>query len=211
MTTETAMTCEQIDLIRWAVSIAVPAIAGLLGVGVGAWLMGRREKHQRRLAFVEKQLKDFYSPMLGLRNEISMRSNLRVRIHDIADTVWRELCAQAREVSLEALGELSKTRGPEFTSLIEYDNSQLRKELIPAYQQMAKLFRDNYWLAHPETRAHYQELIEFVELWERWLAKSIPAEVIQRLEHTEDRLKPFYAHLEKKYDLLRSSIESGEV
>ncbi len=79
--------------------------------------------------------------------------------------------------------------------------------MIPAYQQMAKLFRDNYWLAHPETRGHYQELIEFVELWERWLAKSIPAEVIQRLEHTEDRLKPFYEHLEKKHDLLRSSIE----
>jgi len=211
MTTETTMTCEQIDLIRWTVSIAVPAIAGLLGVGIGAWLTGRREKHQRRLAFVEKQLKDFYSPMLGLRNEIAMRSQLRVRIHDTADAVWRELCSQAREVSPEALGELSKNREPEFTSLIEYDNSQLLKELIPAYQQMATLFRDNYWLAHPETRAHYQELIEFVELWERWLANSIPAEVIQRLEHTEERLKPFYAHLEKKHDVLRQSIESGDV
>ncbi|MDF0673750.1 MAG: hypothetical protein P0120_05325 [Nitrospira sp.] len=205
------MTCEQIDLIRWAVSIAVPAIAGLLGVGIGAWLTGRREKRQCRLAFIEKQLKDFYSPMLGLRNEIFMRSNLRVRIHDTADIVWRELCTQASRLSPEALGELSRTRGPEFTSLTDYDNSQLRKELIPAYQQMAKLFRDSYWLAHPETRAHYEELIEFVELWERWLAKTIPAEVIQRLQHTEERLKPFYAHLEKKHDLLRSSIESGAV
>lgn len=210
MTTETIVACEQSDLIRWAVSIAIPAIAGLVGVVIGAWLTGRREQRQRRMAFVEKQLKDFYSPMLGLRNEIHMRSDLRDRIHDAADVVWKNLCAQAREVSTEAPGEPLRSRSPEFTKLIEYDNKQLQEDLLPAYQQMAKLFRENLWLAEPETTTHYQRLIEFVELWDRWLARAIPAEVIEHLEHGEERLKPFYEHLQQQHDDLRAKIERGE-
>ena len=210
-TTVLATDQQSVELVRWAISIGVPALAGLAGVVVGAWLTGRRERSQRRIAFVEQQLKDFYSPMLGLRNEIRMRSELRVRIHDTADAVWRELCGHARQVSVETLGDLSRTRGPEFTKLIEYDNKQLQEELLPAYRQMAKLFRENLWLADPDTREHYQHLIEFIELWDRWLAKSIPGEVIERLGHSEENLKPFYDHLRKRHDDLRAKIKQGKV
>jgi len=210
-TTTAAADPQTIELVRWAISIGVPALAGFAGVLVGAWLTGRRERDQRRLAFVERQLKDFYSPMLGLRTEIRMRSELRVRIHDTADVVWRELCEHARQVSVDALGQLSQTRGPEFTKVIDYDNKQLQEELLPAYRQMAKLFRENLWLADPDTREHYRHLIEFIELWDRWLAKSIPGEVIERLGHSEDNLKPFYEHLQQRHDDLRARIKQGKV
>lgn len=200
-----------IELVRWAISIGVPALAGLAGVAVGAWLTGRRERSQRRLAFVGKQLKAFYSPMLGLRNEIRMRSELRVRIHDTANVVWRELCKDARQVSVEALGQISQTRGPEFEKLIDYDNKQLQEELLPAYRQMAKLFREHLWLADPDTREYYQHLMAFIELWDRWVAKSIPGEVIEHLGHSEDNLKPFYEHLQRRHDDLRAKIERGKV
>lgn len=202
---------QSIELARWVISIGVPALAGLAGVVVGAWLTGRRERDQRRLAFVEKQLKEFYSPMLGLRTEVRMRTELRVRIHNTADAVWRSLCENARQVGVEALRDISQTRGPEFKKLIDYDNKQLQEELLPAYRQMAKLFRENLWLADPDTREHYQRLIEFVELWDRWLAKSMPAEVIERLEHSEDNLKPFYEHLQQRHDDLRAKIKQGKV
>lgn len=196
-------------LITWVVSIAVPALAGLVGVVIGAWLTGRRERRQRRLAFVETQLRDFYSPMLGLRNEIRMRSELRVQLYETADTVWRELCAQARERGVEDLGDLSSTRGPEFKKLIEYDNKQLQEDLLPAYRQMTTLFRERLWLADPDTRRYYQDLIQFVELWDRWLAKSIPAEVIERVGHAEEKLHPFYEHIYERHDSLRTRLEAG--
>lgn len=202
---------QSIELARWAVSIGVPALAGLVGVVIGALLTGQRERNQRRLAFVEKQLKDFYSPMLGLRTEVRMRSELGVRIHDTADVVWRELCERARQVSVEALGNMSEKRGPEFKRLIDYDNKQLQEELLPAYRQMAKFFRENLWLADADTREHYQHLIEFVELWDRWLAKSIPAEVIERVGHSEENLNPFYEHLQQRHDDLRTKIKQGKV
>jgi hypothetical protein len=197
---------QTIEIVRWAISIGVPAVSGLAGVVIGAWLTGRREWRQRGLAFIEKQLQGFYSPMLGLRTEIRMRSELRVRIHDAADAAWRQLCEEARNISVEALGQLSESRGPEFTKLIEYDNKQFQEELMPAYRQMVKLFRENLWLADPDTREHYNRLIEFVELWDRWLAKAIPAEVIEALEHSEERLRPFYDHLQQRHDVLRTRL-----
>jgi len=207
--TAPAIDLQTVELMRWAISIGIPALSGLVGVVIGAWLTGRREQSQRRLAFVEKRLKDFYSPMLGLRNEIRMRGELRVQIHDAANAVWGELCADARGV-VEALEELSRRRGPDFHKLIEYDNKQLEEELMPAYRRMGQLFRDNLWLADLDTRAHYQKLIEFVELWDRWLAKSIPWEVIERLGHSEESLKPFYDHLRQRHDALRARSEQGK-
>lgn len=147
--------------------------------------------------------------MMGLRSELRMHGELRVRIHDTANTVWSELCAQAREVSVEALDVLLRGRRSEFTNIIEYDNKKLQADLLPAYHQMTKLFRENLWLAEPETRSHYASLIEFVELWDRWLAKAIPAEVIERLEHSEEKLHGFYQHLQQKHEELRQKLQAG--
>jgi hypothetical protein len=149
--------------------------------------------------------------MLGLRNEIRMRSELRERIHDTTDLVWRELCAEARESRGDALGQLSRTRGPEFTAVIEYDNARFREEIFPAYRQMATIFRENYWLAGPNSRSFYQQLIEFVDIWERWLARSLPPEVISRLGHSETVLGGFYHDLEREHDTLRDRVQAGKI
>jgi len=200
-----------IDLVRWGISIGVPAVAGLGGVMLGAWLTGRREKKQRALAFIEKQLCEFYSPLLGIRSEIRMRSELRLKVQNTADSEWRKLCEEKREIGVEAFQRLTNELGDEFTKIIEYDNRQLKEELIPAYRKMVNLFRDNMWLAEYETKEYFGPLLEFVELWERWLGDSLPPEVITALEHGEESLHPFYDHLQRKHDELREKLASGDV
>ena len=206
----TAM-CDQqcLELTKSIVAMALPAIAGLAGVAIGAWLTARRERKYRQLAFMERQLKDFYSKMLGLRNEIRMRGELRVRIHEAADTEWKELVAASRDRGIEAMRAVSELRGPEFKKLIDYDNRQLQVELLPAYREMAKLFREIYWLADSDTQSHYEYLMEFVDVWDRWLDKAIPGEVVERLGHSEEKLKPFYEHLVEKHDELRKKVKDG--
>ena len=200
-----------IELVRWGISIGVPAVSGLGGVLLGAWLSGRREARERQFAFIERQLRDFYSSLLGIHSEIRMRSELRVRVHDAADTAWRRLCAEKRQIGVDSLQKLTEERGKEFTEIIEYDNRQLKEELIPAYRKMVNLFRENLCLAEPETKEYFRPLLEFVELWERWLAKTLPPEVIQALEHDEESLHPFYDHLQKKHDELREQLKRGYV
>ena len=206
----TAM-CDQqcLELAKWMVPMALPAIAGLVGVAIGAWLPARGERKYRQLAFIEKQLQDFYSKMLGLRNEIRMRGELRTRIHEAANTEWRELIAASRDAGVEATRAVSESRGPEFKLLIDYDNRQFQKELLPAYREMAKLFRENYWLADLDTQSHDENLREFVHVWHRWLEESIPGEVVERLGHSEEKLKPFYPHLVEQHDELRKKVKDG--
>lgn len=72
-------------------SAAFGLIGVVIGAGLTAWFAVRRGREERRHAFVEKQLSELYSPMLGLRAEIQTLSELRVEIQDEADAAWRDL------------------------------------------------------------------------------------------------------------------------
>lgn len=203
---------EAIDLMHWAVAIAVPALAGLFGVWIGSLLSARREQQEQRLAFLGKQLEEFYSALLGMRTDIRTRSEIRVKVQNAAGAIWPQLCEDARaRGGPEALRRLTETRWPEFQRVIEYDNKQVFAELLPLYRSMVERFRTHYWLAEPDTRAFFPELVEFVELWNRSEQNSVPGEVIQRLEHGEEKLNPFYEHLQKKHDELREKVRLANV
>lgn len=196
------------EAIRWIASLAVPAIAGLGGVAVGAWLTSKRELAQRKLAFLESQLTNFYSPMLGLRNEVRSEGAFRARVHQAASAAWEKLCAG---LDVAERQRLMAERGPEFTRLaIEYDNTTLRERLLPAYERMVQLFRENFYLAEPETQGHYQAIVEFVEGWKRWVEKTLPPEVLNELEHREHNLESFYAQIEAKHAELRARLQQGK-
>jgi hypothetical protein len=197
------------ELVRWGMSIAVPALAGLCGVLIGSWLTSRRERQQRQLAFFEKQLVFFYSPLLGVRNEIQAYGQLRVRIQGEARSAWAQLCTESEDLSPHDRQRITAERGPEFTRIIDFENDRLHEELLPAYRKMVTLFRENYWLAEPMTREYYTNVLEFVDLWERWVKKALPVEVLERLEHTEDKLNPFYEHLVRMHDELRAKLKAA--
>ncbi|MBI4437314.1 MAG: hypothetical protein HY590_07880 [Candidatus Omnitrophica bacterium] len=182
------------------------ASSGLIGVVVGAWLTSWRDRVARQQSFLKQQLDDFYSPMLGIRQEILTKSQLRLEISQTANEAWHELC---KGKSPEELKRLSERTWPAFDKIVKYNNRQLTEELLPAYGRMLDLFRKNLWLANETTKQHYQELMKFVELWNRWVDRSLPAEVMDKLGHTEERLKPLYEDLEKNVTLLRNQASEG--
>jgi hypothetical protein len=197
---------------RWLFSIlSNPAVSGFLGVIVGAWLTACIERGKSRLAFCERQLRELYSPLLGIRQEISVLSEFRQEIRNAAGKVWAERCEVAR--SMSDIGEKEKALESErkyLPSRVEYDNAQLRERLIPAYRKMVEHFRENYWLAEFETRKYFSVLVRFVEHWERYLSETHSSEVLSQVDEGEEKLKPFYEHLEDAHDRLRAKLESGK-
>lgn len=181
----------------------ISAASGLIGVIVGASLTSWRDRITRRHAFLRQQLEEFYSPILGIRQEVLAKSQLRLEISQVASETWRELCEGK---SPEELERLSQETGPKFDKIIKYNNRQLTEELLPAYQDMLSLFRGKMWLANESTKQHYQELVKFAEIWNRWKDGSLPAEVLDKLGHTEERLKPLYEDLERNLTALRKQI-----
>lgn len=169
-----------------------------------AQLQETREQKNRQLAFVERQLEEFYSPMIGCLRKIRAKSQLRYEIDKVSETAWHNICERHPKPFLDH----EKYFEP-FQKTIEYNNKQLSEEIIPLYDQMVLIFTEKYSLANSSTRKWYSELSNFVELWHRWLDKSIPAEVIEDMSHSEERLKPFYDDLESQIENLQKKL-SGD-
>ena len=169
----------------------IAAVAAFGGVLLGAWITGRQQQAQRRADFLEHQLRDFYSPLLSLRDQILAKSQLREKILSVAR-------------------KDSRIEGDQFARLIQHDTDHFVQEIFPDYQTMLTILRNNYWLAKAETRSYFSAFFEFVEIWNRWLNRTIPAEVVSVVGHSEESLQPFYEHLRSEHDELQTRLSRGE-
>jgi hypothetical protein len=169
-------------------SILSSLLSGLIGAAVVYYFGIRQDARQRRLAFLERQLTEFYAPLAGLRKQIRAKSELREKVFSAA--------------AIDAAAG-------KFPATIEYYNKQFLEELVPKYREMLALFTERYHLADAETRTFYPLFLEYVEIWNLWLAESIAAEAVKSLDHREEKVKPFYEHLERKMQQLQDEIARG--
>jgi hypothetical protein len=179
------------------------SLSALVGATV-VYIFGIRQLSiQRRNAFIEKQLSEFYAPIAGYRKRIRTKSELREKISQAANEAWQEKCANDSAAGVMT----SQEQFAPYEKIIEYDNLQFREELIPLYRKMLDVFTEKYWLADVDTRAHYQSFLEFVEVWNRFLADAIPTEVVTKLGHAEKNLDLFYKHLEQRISDLQAEVK----
>jgi hypothetical protein len=179
----------------------ISAASGLLGVLIGGLMSSRGQKAERRNARIREQLHDFYSPLLGIREEIRAKSELRTKLHSAANAAWqKQVAIHNRSVpeDIEA----------QFNKVIDYSNEQLEKDLVPLYRKMLDLYLSNKWLAEESTRGFTYELVEFVEIWNRYFAESLPRQVLNEIEHTEAKLQPFYSDLQDNFNRLSKELQN---
>jgi hypothetical protein len=173
----------------------ISAGAGLLGVVVGGVLTAYSQWRDRLNERYRDQLQNFYSPILGLREEIKVKSRFRVRLQEITEEKWQQNVRTATEKDCA-----------DYARVIEYGNEQLKKELIPTYEEIAKLFKERMYLAEPSTRDHYSKLIDFMEIWRLFLANSLSYAVANEIVHSEKDLYPFYEDVEKNFVRLQKKL-----
>lgn len=175
--------------------------------GMVVYLFGiRKSSIELRNAFIQKQLSEFYSPIAGYRKRIRATSELREKVSTAANEAWKETCARYAEAK-QPMHNHEELFAP-YKAIIEYDNRQLREELMLLYRRMLDVFTDKYWLGDEDTRAYYQGFLEFVQVWERYLAEALPGDVITKLGHTEENVHPFYEHVERKLSALQMKINT---
>ena len=177
----------------------ISAGAGLLGVVIGGLVTAHSQKSERRNARIREQLHDFYSPLLGIREEIRAKSEMRTKIHSAAGIAWQKQV----QIHNRFVPDDVKAR---FDKVLDYSNEQLEKELVPLYRKMLDLYLTNKWLAERSTLGFNYELVEFVEFWNRYYAGSLPLEVLGEMQHTEAKLQPFYKDLQDSFDKLSKNL-----
>lgn len=184
---------EILNTIKFIIPPLVTLLAGYIGVRYGL----KQIKEEKRLEFIEKQLREFYSPLIGRRKVIRAKSEFRLKVETISKRQWEEGAEKGIELSTETVNKE-----------IEYNNRQLNEEFLPMYREMLTIFKDNYWLAEAETKKFYNELVEYVEGWDRWKAESVTVENMREIGHSEQKLKSFYEELDKRTDILRNELSS---
>ena len=187
----------------------ISGAVGIVGVFVGGWLTGSHQRNERRSRFLQLQLSEFYAPLQGIRLKIIAKTGIRQKVHNTAGVEWPHLIEAAEQRSSEAVERVCQERGPEWDRVIDYDNRQWTDEIFPLYRDMLNMFSIRMHLAEPSTRAHYPALVEFVEIWERWQAGSLPREVPQRLDHSEENLAVLYEDLKVEFERLQNSLKAG--
>jgi hypothetical protein len=191
-----------------ALSLLIPALSGLVGVVLSALLTSWNQRQERHHRFLLDQLSGFYSPMLAYRKRTRAKGELRLKISNAASAAWRSEISTAREAGgVARVQETRQELSPHFEKIIDYNNQQLRNELIPLYAQMLDLFTKKMHLAEPSTRTHYAALVEYVELWERYFRESLPHTVAEQVSADENALIPLYDDLEKHFERLQANLK----
>lgn len=114
----------------------IGVVAGLGGVGLGAWLTRRNDIRKQRLEFAGLQLREFYSPLLAERTHIRSIGELRVRVQNEAQEAWADIMADARGGDPSAFASVRDQRRAGFEGLIDNDNKRFRAETMPRYVEM---------------------------------------------------------------------------
>jgi hypothetical protein len=187
----------------WVPLLGAIGVGGLLGNLVTQFLTGQRETATRKVAFRKQQLEQFYGPLLAAHEEIRARGELRVKLQQAIDSGHFDDMLRSAPEGVEAA---SDAHLPTILKNIQDENQGFREVTMPRYREMISTFRDKMWLADPETRKFFPELIEFVDVWDKILADKLPHAVAPAIGHTEENLKPFYKHLEEMHDKLRTEI-----
>jgi hypothetical protein len=92
---------------------------------------------------------------------------------------------------------------------VEYDKRQTEEDELPNYKKMRDLFIERMYLAENSTRSYLPEVIKFVEMYDRWINKSMPSTVLAGLDHREESLYPLYEDLETQFAILQQKLSES--
>ena len=182
--------------------VIIPSIITFATVYLAYRFAINQARTKRNADLTEKQLLKFYSPIWGCIKRIHAQGELRAEISQASDVAWQNVCERSPKPFLKHEEEFVP-----YKKLIKYDNEQLTSEVIPLYDKALEIFTSEFWLSEESTRQFYEEFYRFVEIWHRYLDRSLPMDAFRELEHGGDKLKPFYEDIEENMINLKKKLK----
>jgi hypothetical protein len=191
------------ESVPWCLGWMVEKLAFPLAIAyVIYWLALRQLKRKRQLDYADKQLTEFYAPMMGARAEIFNDKVFDTHLYRAAafvDMEYAKVDGEGAGIGRRAVEKLSSSR---------YEGR------VEAYVEMRKLFADKMAFADRDTREWYAYFHAFVEMLRRHEVKHGPNdETVAALASMfeEKPLEPFYRHLEERTDDIQREIRGLRV
>lgn len=184
----------------------ITGMAGLLGVATGGLITALNQKRERKNALMREQLRSLYAPLIAILLEIRSKSEVRVKLSSAARDSWVSLFEGVQSPTIKQ--RIDDTEKPAYIKLFDYNNKQLTGQIVPLYRKMLEVLSNQIGLAEPSTLNHFPALVEFVEIWNRFLDGSLPENVLDKIEHKEETLTAFYDDLKTQSKRLSEAIRN---
>jgi hypothetical protein len=150
------------------------------------------------LELIRRQIAELYSPLLALNEKVMALVQLRSEISVAGGKGWQEVVErEGKSLDLDH-------RFRPFAQITEYNNKQLREEILPIYSEMIVVFTKGYWLAEESTRQHFGKLVKFREMWQRQMTDEMPVEVLRGLSPVD--LSDLQEDLSRQISSLRAKL-----
>lgn len=193
----------------WLERLALPGLIAFLVY----WLAVRQLGKKRAIDFADKQLAEFYGPMVAARAEIFNHTKFDRYVraasqHVHAKKLKRE---EHRKVDMEYVRQ-GQVDVAELERFFDTLNDRMYNVTIEAYINMRKLFAVKMAYADADTQAWYDYFYAFVEMWQvlrehdknSFLPKGVGGTIGAMF--TEELLQPFYGHLKERAAHLQDEI-----
>jgi len=183
--------------------VIVPSFVTLFTVFLAYKYALSQARNKRITDLIERQITEFYSPIWGCVRKIRAQGKLRAELSEASNIAWKKICDNAPKPFTSHKEEFEP-----FKRLIDYENLQLNDEVMPLYDQIVNTFTSKYWLSEESTRQYYENYYRFVDIWHRYLNKTIPMETLMEIEHSEKAMEPFYKNIEKTLNSLKQKLKT---
>jgi hypothetical protein len=107
----------------------IAAGSGLIGVAIGGLITAYNQSATRKKDAIREQLRDFYSPLLGMRAEIKAKSELRLKITTAAHETWAKKFEGITDPAIKK--QIDDNDSPVYERLFDYNNKQLMGDIVP--------------------------------------------------------------------------------
>jgi hypothetical protein len=155
--------------VDWVPILGALGIGGVGGAIITQIMTNARNRNARHVAHRKQQLEQFYGPLLAAHKEIRARSELRLKLQTALDNAHMGGMVSAGPGRTE---EASDRHTAAIVANVQDENETFRDVLMPRYLEMVSTFRDKMWLAEPKTREYFNQLVEFVDVWEKYSRSS---------------------------------------
>jgi len=179
---------QEMEIIHLGITVMATGGSGFIGIILGGWLVAWQRKVARKRQFLEKQLQDFYSPLLAIHDEITVFQN-----------------PLATGVGFSARDD--DDQESDYPKVPDEDEKDIvAQQLLPAYERMLEVFRDNMWVVDDETRKFYPGLFRFVHHWRRVVKNALPENPLTAWQHSEKELQDFFNNLQQHQHRMRKRL-----
>jgi hypothetical protein len=206
----------------WCVAWIVEKLAFPLAIAYGIYRLALRQiattrqanldqlERKRQIDFADKQLTEFYAPMVGARAEIFNRRVFEtyvVRAVRFVEAEWEKRYDDGRT----AVEKHDLKLEPAYSAM----DKALRQERVNGYLAMRDLFASKMAFADPETRGWFDYFYAFVEMLrvaqdneeKKFLSPEVSIAMTGMFE--EKPLQPFYQYLLERTDQLQRGIQGA--